>query len=229
MGLYQRLRINENGIGQKYGRWTQLGPSFYLKINDSRPRRLVVVECECGLITVVVEEKLRHRQSTQCNRCSQRFGKRHRIGGGRKTHGKVGTTEYTCWAAIISRCENQNARDFHNYGGRGILVCKRWRKSFIAFLDDMGAKPSPKHQIDRIDNDGNYEPGNCHWVTAKQNRRNTRTNAYVDYNGRRISAAELHELLPHIGYRTIIRKLKAGWTGDEIAKAQLRPAQQREA
>ena len=73
------------------------------------------------------------------------------------------------------RCDNPNATGYANYGGRGIKVCDRWRTSFAAFLADMGPKPSPKHSIDRIDNDRGYERGNCRWATPKEQRRNSRT------------------------------------------------------
>jgi hypothetical protein len=69
--------------------------------------------------------------------------------------------EYRSWTGAKARTTNPNTRDWKNYGGRGIRMCDRWLNSFENFLADMGPKPSPKHSLDRIDNDGNYEPGNC--------------------------------------------------------------------
>lgn len=90
---------------------------------------------------------------------------------------------YSTWRSMIKRCDDPNSNVYHNYGGRGITVCDRWRNDFIAFVRDMGPKPTPKHSIDRINNDGNYEPGNCRWATSKEQCRNYRGNTLLTING----------------------------------------------
>ena len=90
-------------------------------------------------------------------------------------HGRTNTKGYRTWQSMLARCRNPNMANYQNYGGRGIKVCKKWENSFLAFYHDMGDPPSPKYQIDRIDNDGNYEPGNCRWVLPIQNSSNRRT------------------------------------------------------
>lgn len=97
----------------------------------------------------------------------------------RRTHGKRDWPEYGIWAAMQARCKNPNTASFANYGGRGIKVCDQWkgREGFDTFLRDMGRRPTSDHSLDRQNNDGNYEPGNCRWVTAEVqsgNRRNVK-------------------------------------------------------
>lgn len=90
-------------------------------------------------------------------------------------HGMEKSKEYKTWRNMKLRCYNKKDINYNYYGGRSIKVCDKWKHSFINFYNDMGDKPTLKHQIDRINNDGNYEPGNCRWVTSTENNRNQST------------------------------------------------------
>lgn len=136
-------------------------------------------QCECGSETVHRTGRLNIGHVRSCG-CLGRDNRDACI----VKHGKSKSMEYRTWAAMIARCENKNSKCYSDYGGRGIVVCEAWRKSFEAFLADMGPRPSPKHQIDRIDNNRGYEPRNCRWTTHTENQRRTRKSMMVNHEGR---------------------------------------------
>jgi hypothetical protein len=93
------------------------------------------------------------------------------------------TPEYGAWSRMKDRCANKNFPQFRDYGGRGIRVCESWSCSFARFLEDMGPRPTPRHSLDRINNDGNYEPGNCRWATPAQQLANRRITQLIEIDG----------------------------------------------
>lgn len=131
--------------------------------------------CQCGKKSTVSGDQLRSGKTTSCGCRRAEANKETRMTHGHTAEDKK-SPEYESWAGMNKRCHNPNNHAYANYGGRGIEVCPEWRDSFEAFLDHVGMKPSPKHSIDRINNDGNYEPGNVRWATAKQQANNRRTN-----------------------------------------------------
>ena len=131
------------------------------------------------------------------------------------------TPEYLAWNSMRHRCHNPRRKDFANYGGRGIVVCEKWREDFSAFLKDVGKRPSRKHTLDRIRNDKNYEPGNVRWATRKDQARNRRSNRLLSYNGERLTITEWAERAG-VSRETFHFRLERGWS---MAKAVTTPLQ----
>lgn len=130
-----------------------------------------------------------------------------------KRHGLRNSPEYGVWVNMLARCFNKKHRSFCYYGGRGICVCPRWQESFDAFVLDMGRRPSPAHSLDRVDNDGNYEPGNTRWATRSQQQRNRRSRPIVEFRGERLTIAEWSERFG-IRNRTLIGRFANGWSAE---------------
>jgi hypothetical protein len=130
----------------------------------------------------------------------------------REYHGFTGTSEHGIWMKMKQRCLNPKVKDYKNYGARGIKVCERWQKSFTAFLADMGARPSAESSIERIDNDGNYEPGNCRWATPIEQANNNRHNKYVTFQGVRVALSEACRLANSpVPQHRVRERLNKGW------------------
>lgn len=102
---------------------------------------------------------------------------------GEKTHGLSKLPEYKVWENMLTRCRNKKTPYYKHYGGRGIRVCRRWQKSFLSFLEDMGRKPESDSELDRIDNNGNYCQRNCRWTSRKEQLNNRRGNRLVSIDG----------------------------------------------
>jgi hypothetical protein len=121
---------------------------------------------------------------------------------------------WSIWKGIKQRCYSKGNRAYKNYGGRGIKMCDRWKKSFEAFCEDMGPRPEG-YAIERIDNDGDYEPGNCRWATQKEQCRNKRTNRLVEYNGKLLPVSLVAELVGISPY-VIYYRLNRNWPEDKL-------------
>lgn len=168
-------------------------------------------ECRCGKLTSVVTGKLTAGHTKSCG-CYQKSHPPRRTHGDAKKSGA--TSEYGIWQSMRNRCHLPTACAYKDYGARGIVVCDRWRHDYAAFLADMGRRPSSKHQLDRINNDGPYSPENCRWATAKVNTNNTRANVRVFWNGKTKTVAEWADELG-VPRRLIAARLRKGWSPDE--------------
>lgn len=190
--------------GKKFGRLTAV--SVAKTVNGKAYWNCV---CDCGHQPVVSGGHLRGGRIRSCG-CLKSEVTAARL----TTHGGSKTTLYCVWRGMVERCENPNHIDYARYGGRGIRLCDRWRKSFTEFASDMGERPSPRHQIDRIDNNRGYEPGNCRWATSRQQTRNTRRNRIVTHDGKSLCVAEWSELVG-IAPSIISERLRSGWTAKD--------------
>jgi hypothetical protein len=144
-------------------------------------RVMWLCQCDCGNEITLSSNPLQRGNTKSCG-CL----KPESIGNAHRTHGMRNTPEYDVWAGMRQRCTNPNHVGYANYGGRGITVCKRW-DIFENFIADMGQRPNSNYTIDRIDNNGNYEPGNCQWLKSgdqQKNKRNSRQSPQgMGFNG----------------------------------------------
>lgn len=190
--------------GHRFCRLVVLSPAG--KAGASRSQRWHCV-CDCGERLAVVGRDLRNGTTRSCG-CLSRETSRD-VGYSSKTHGMTGTSIYAIWRGMLARCNNPNEPSYRHYGGRGIRVCDRWLE-FDAFLADMGDRPATL-SLDRRDNNGNYEPGNCRWATMTQQGRNRRTNNLIEFMGERLCLSEWAERL-NMPVPTLEARFRRGWS-----------------
>jgi hypothetical protein len=189
----------ENLTGKRFGRRVV---TEYLGKNR-KGKAIWMCLCDCGTLSPSLGNILRSGQAQSCG-CLQKDKA--------STNNKASShPEYRCWVAMISRCYNENRKDYHHYGGRGITVCDRWKFDFFAFQSDMGPRPGPGYSIERMDNHGNYEPGNCVWATQAKQTNNKRNNRLVTAFGKTHTIAEWSRITG-LKDRTIQRRLGLGWS-----------------
>lgn len=193
---------------------------------DHNHHPIWMFRCSCGNVVAVIAYSVKAGHSKSCG-CLAREKAAERARLRNRKHGGKGTREYATWAAIRSRCVNGPERNV-NYGNRGIRVCERWG-SFENFNADMGARPSSKHSIERIDVNGDYCPENCKWATPTEQLRNRRDTVYLTHGGKRAPLAQWAEELG-INYVTLhARVTRYGWSAERALTTPTRiwPSQSR--
>ena len=163
-------------------------------------------KCECGNVFQTPSSAVRSGKTKSCG-CQRHKNYCFRC----ERHGLYGTKEYRTWCHIVGRCHNPNNSRWKDYGGRGISVSDNWRNSFLTFLKEMGNAPSPKHSIDRINNDGNYEFGNCRWATASEQYANKRSNVNITYKGETRNIADWAKFIG-MDERCLRARIKRKWS-----------------
>lgn len=212
---------------KKGGAGGDKSPAFFMgrpikDLSGMRFHRLVAVEpvgrnangnvrwrcvCDCGTETVVNGGNLTSSAVQSCGCLSVDFCKSRFT-----THGGKGTAEYRVWVHLKRRCESERDKSFPRYGGRNI-ECRF--ESFDAFIGCIGRRPTPRHQIDRINNDGHYEPGNVRWALPVVNTRNRQSTIFIAYMGVDRPLGEWAEILG-VRWTTLYARHKRGWPPEEI-------------
>jgi len=181
----------------------RFGKLVVLKLGARRNEaRVWICLCDCNTTTSVIGRNLGNGHTRSCG-CA-------RVHHGEYAGDSLPSPELAAWRAMIARCSNPKNRVWHNYGGRGIRVCDRWSGSFKNFLSDMGRRPSDRHSIDRVNNDGNYEPSNCRWALAVEQSNNRRGIKRIVVGDVALSAPEWSRITG-IHKDTIHGRIERGW------------------
>jgi hypothetical protein len=202
-GIHARF---DDVTGQRFGRLIALAPLRGRSEGSGRARTLWNCLCDCGQVKAVDATALRtgHIQSCGCLRLETATQQM-------TTHGYAGTRIHKIWKGIVQRCTNPDNPAWPDYGGRGITVCPEWLTSFENFLRDMGATYKRRLTIDRIENDKGYSAANCRWATKLVQANNTRSNRWVEFDGKTRTVAQWGR---HTGTpaHKISYRLNAGWS-----------------
>lgn len=205
--------------GRRFGRLVVIGRAE----NTPEGKARWLCRCDCGKENATEGQGLRSGRTKSCGCLNRENTANRNRRNARHGHcaGHTVTDEYRVWTAMITRCENKRSVAYSRYGGRGIKICERWRTSFENFLTDMGKRPSRSHSIDRIDNDGNYEPSNCRWATSKEQTANRRSNRLLTVNGETATVTEWAERVG-ILRRTLFSRIHDGWSDHDTVLTPVR-------
>jgi len=173
----------------------RLGRLIVGDLVDDAPRKMRRCLCDCGNDKDIRIDSLQSGRTQSCGCLRDEAAKRTGLSMIKHGHAKQCTgetsAEYTAWLSMKARCNNKKNKNWHRYGGRGVLVYPLWENDFGAFLAHIGCRPSARHSVDRHpNNDGNYEPGNVRWATQKEQKNNRSNNKRYIIEGEFLTAAE---------------------------------------
>lgn len=202
------LSKNENMIGRAFGRLRVIEEAENIIYGSQKHKRYLCV-CKCGSRKIILAGNLHSGATKSCGCLHKERTQERRFKHGHS--GRVKSSTYNSWQQMIRRCNNKTHKQYKNYGGRGIIVCARWlgKRGFENFLKDMGERPSGL-TIERIENNGNYEPENCKWASYLEQNRNRRSNRYIEYGGKKMILAQWARELGISG-GTLRKRLVLGW------------------
>ena len=210
----------ERILGNKYGMLTVIGldhiKEYISPKGQKHKREYYLCKCDCGNQTIVYKSHLKSGTVRSCG-CLR---VKNLVKSCQK-HGMKHTRIYDMWSNIKSRCFDKKSPCYIHYGGRGITVCDEWKNDFITFYNwAINNGYDNNLSIDRINNDGNYEPSNCHFVTQKEQGRNKRNNRLITYKGQTHCLAEWAEILG-VKYSTLLYRFRRGWSAEAALNALL--------
>jgi hypothetical protein len=184
---------------------------------SGKKKVMAICSCLCGKVVKIEKVNISSGNTSKCTECAKKSRSKKHIRHGcsiaMKESNPEGYNLYTRWQSMKRRCYLETDSHYKNYGGRGISVCDRWRESYENFASDMGFPPTKNHQLDRIDNDGNYEPENCRWVSMKDNSNNKTNSRIIEAFGKSMTQAQWAEKTG-IKRETIAMRLRRGWSAE---------------
>jgi hypothetical protein len=207
-GLTANNRIDLS-VGDKFGKLTIVGEPISMNWILYYP-----CKCECGGEKHIRSQALREGRTISCG-CHQK----KRASEASKKHGMSHTTVHNRWMGMIGRCTNPRNHAYKDYGERGIKVCDRWLK-FENFYADMGEPPTEQHSLDRIDNNGDYNPENCRWATKAEQANNRRSSKLITFQGITMTQREWEKFL-NVPEKRIHEWLKKGKTMEDICNGKM--------
>lgn len=194
-------------IGDRFGRLVVISEPFSVKSPCGQLKRKVICKCDCGVVKEYYIDLIRrgHTKSCGCYNIEQ-------LSKNKKMHGLYGSRIYNIYRAMIDRCYNHNAKRYQDYCGRGILVCKEWKENVESFKEwalNNGYKDNLT--IDRIDNNGIYEPNNCRWTTMKEQGNNRRNSKLYSLFGKDKTLSQWCEIY-NKKYELVKGRMRIGWS-----------------